>query len=410
MSDGLAIGLGVGLTAVVLILAAFAFMLKSRSHSRTESSVSMGKPTNVGKPKACVGKPAPSTSVIEQRMASRKHRARLSVTSAAGAEKLFAAYGQNADEMGREQLKQCFEDKLGLSAEVIESVLNLFSGGEGRKISKSEFEMALALLTKECSTPEQQIDACFAMFDTGGRGVLSRAEFERMLQTSVNLNLDMLLSSSTGRDSFEKQLDKEFSRENLEFWREVRNYRSRGDSLSSTERLQSARKLHTRFVADGADEMVNLPSKQQKQISAALKEARSGGTTVGPELFAEAEVRMCMDRLGPPRHYRPVHTGVSPQLGPLLRAAVLYRFLKACSLVCVSPRDVTGGDLQADGARYAPPLPRRPYSRSAVDRQFLPRGEGCGAQGAPGAARCPSRPGAAKVWSRVVSAWSVVRS
>ena len=51
------------------------------------------------------------------------------------------------------------------------------------------------------------VDVCFAMFDTEGRGQLSKEGFEKMLQTSVNLNLNLLLSSSVGSQSFERQAE-----------------------------------------------------------------------------------------------------------------------------------------------------------------------------------------------------------
>ena len=43
-------------------------------------------------------------------------------------------------------------------------------------------------------------------------------------------------------------------------------------------------------MSDSAEEMVNLPSKMQKQIAAAVKEASGGGTAVSSELFVTAEV------------------------------------------------------------------------------------------------------------------------
>eukprot|EP00966_Prymnesium_polylepis_P074136 1720829-Prymnesium_polylepis.2 len=43
----------------------------------------------------------------------------------------------------------------------------------------------VALLTSDCKTPAQQLDACFTMFDTERTGYLNRAEFEAMINASV---------------------------------------------------------------------------------------------------------------------------------------------------------------------------------------------------------------------------------
>ena len=229
MSSGLAIGLGVGgSVAFLLALAVLWFLVlhkragKGASLSKrkadgvsataqpptsTSSSAALPSPTRTPKPGSVQQQQQGRRSEVEERIESRKSRARLSVTSATGAESLWAKYGHNSDEMEPAQLKQLFQEKMGLSEAVVDSMVNLFSAGSegGGTINKAQFEMALALLTKECSTPEEQLDACFAMFDTEKRGILSHASFEKMLQTSVNLNLEMLLSSSAGEQSFEQQ-------------------------------------------------------------------------------------------------------------------------------------------------------------------------------------------------------------
>ena len=43
----------------------------------------------------------------------------------------------------------------------------------------------MALLTEDCKTAVQQLDACFTMFDTEKSGTLDREEFEAMINASV---------------------------------------------------------------------------------------------------------------------------------------------------------------------------------------------------------------------------------
>ena len=79
--------------------------------------------------------------------------------------------------------------------------------------------MAMALLTTDIDgSVEAQLEAAFCMFDADKSGEMSRFEFEAMVQATVNLKLEHLLSSDHGSAAFESQLQKEFSDENLAFW------------------------------------------------------------------------------------------------------------------------------------------------------------------------------------------------
>jgi Ca2+-binding EF-hand superfamily protein len=104
-------------------------------------------------------------------------------------------------------------------------------------VDADEFVMAVALLTNEMQTLEDQVNAAFVMFDEDKDGALSKDEFETMISVTVNLSLDHLLDTSTGLQTFEAQLQKEYSEENLDFWRAAvsrapaRALRSPGPSL-----------------------------------------------------------------------------------------------------------------------------------------------------------------------------------
>ena len=66
------------------------------------------------------------------------------------------------------------------------------------------------------------------------------------------------------------------------------------------KRLARAKELHQEFIADGADQQVNLPSKVSSQVTADLKAAEDGAGEggVAETLFeaAEAEVFKLMER------------------------------------------------------------------------------------------------------------------
>ena len=66
---------------------------------------------------------------------------------------LWGKYGSNTEEMESNQLKAMFKDKMGLSEDVLSSIINVFGDGN---INRAQFEMSLALLTKQCNTTEEQ--------------------------------------------------------------------------------------------------------------------------------------------------------------------------------------------------------------------------------------------------------------
>ena len=86
--------------------------------------------------------------------------------------------------------------------------------------------MTFSLLAKGMDDPHAQLEAIFCMFDNDNDGTLTRQEFEELVQTTVNLNLNALLMSHKGVAAFEQQLAKEFSDENLAFWQAVRDFRA----------------------------------------------------------------------------------------------------------------------------------------------------------------------------------------
>ena len=91
------------------------------------------------------------------------------------------------------------------------------------------------------------------MFDTSKSGTLSRTEFEQMVKVTVSLSLERLLSTTVGERSFEQQLQREYSQENLDFWRAAEEY-ARMDN--GAQRLARARQLHQQYIVDGAREQV----------------------------------------------------------------------------------------------------------------------------------------------------------
>eukprot|EP00966_Prymnesium_polylepis_P332789 7388267-Prymnesium_polylepis.1 len=119
----------------------------------------------------------------------RTRNTRISTSTAAGIDKLWIKYGnEDTEEMEEDAVRKMLQNGVGLSDAVCSSLLHLFHLHDvpsEKKVNKKEFEMVLAMLTHQCDTVEDQIDVCFAMFDTDGNGHLSRENFERMLQVPL---------------------------------------------------------------------------------------------------------------------------------------------------------------------------------------------------------------------------------
>lgn len=151
---------------------------------------------------------------------------------------------------------------------IFELIWPLFDRSGDGFVDADEFMMAMALLsTGIADSVEAQLEAVFCMFDSSNSEMMSMEDFESMIGATINLQLDSLLDSSKGAEAFEAQLKKEYSDENLAFWKAVREYRVVEDGA---ERLAKAKELCDEFVSDTAMRQVNLPSHMQKQLLSAV--------------------------------------------------------------------------------------------------------------------------------------------
>ena len=234
----------------------------------------------------------------EKKLNSRRSKMRMSVMSETAALNIFTKAaaasqpgatgagqatpeGLKEDEMTFEGLKSALKD---VDEALLGFLFRLFDADGSGKVDTHEFLVTLGLM-KTCTTPEEQLEACFVMFDTTNSGTLTRAEFETMIQASVNLNLTYLLQTEGGKQAFEDQLSKEFSQENLEFYEAAKAFRD----LPEEDRLANAKKLMQKYVKDGADEQINLPSAMVKKLEKAFKELKASGGIPDAEMFALAE-------------------------------------------------------------------------------------------------------------------------
>lgn len=156
-----------------------------------------------------------------------------------------------------------------VDAHLFEHLWHLFDTTGDGTVSADEFVMAMAMLSNDVGgSSEAQLEAAFCMFDSDKSGKLSRDEFEKMVQTTVNLSLDSLLTSKSATHAFEAQLEKEFSHENLEFWQHVQDFKELEDGAA---RLTKARVLEREFVDQEAEKQVNLPGPIRTKLEKALK-------------------------------------------------------------------------------------------------------------------------------------------
>ena len=171
-------------------------------------------------------------------------------------------------------------------------IWKLFDHDGNGAVDADEFAMTFALLSKGMQSGESQIEAMFCMFDSDKNGYITREEFEAMIDATVSLNLQNLLSSEQGTAAFESQLTLEFSDENLAFWKVVKAYRDLEDGPA---RLARAKELVQEFVADDGERPVNLPGA----MKVALNKRLAACTTEAPiDLFDDAgtEIFKLMER------------------------------------------------------------------------------------------------------------------
>ncbi|KAL1498482.1 hypothetical protein AB1Y20_013807 [Prymnesium parvum] len=168
---------------------------------------------------------------------------------------------------------------------LFEGFFHMLAKDKKGRVSQKEFLMSIALLTRACSAPVQQIDACFSMFDKDNTGTLSREEFAQLIKVSVNLNLASVLSTKEGQQRMEEQLAKEYSEENINFWKAVQSYRE----LGPAERAAEAKVIINTYVKNGAECQVNLPAEL---VSRTLADVDATQDEPAADVFDEAQTEI----------------------------------------------------------------------------------------------------------------------
>ena len=232
--------------------------------------------------------------------------------------------------MTQKDLKLLLQD---VDNELFEFVWGLFDVSGDGVVYADDFVAAMALLSSCADVSvsiEEQMKACFVMFDTRNDGRLgyaharalthtphfirshispltrfrlplscSYSEFRSMLEATVTLNLKRMLLTEAGLHHVEKHMEQEFSKENLTFWQAVRGYRDAED------RYSAAKVIMDHYVRPGSEEEVNLPSGIRETLvktfdeSDAAASSGQGQPAPPPEsLFeaAEEEIFKLMER------------------------------------------------------------------------------------------------------------------
>jgi len=180
----------------------------------------------------------------------------------------------------------------GTDEATLKFIFRFFDDNLDGRINTAEFLMAVAMLSQPCDSAEEQIDACFRMFDSDGSGSLSREEFTAMIHASVALDLGSLLLTPEGEERMEVACEREYALETINFWREAVAFRSHAEGDEGQLRAVNARYIYDRYVREGAPEEINLPSKQRAQIEASLAAAAAKGRPPEANAFLRAEHEM----------------------------------------------------------------------------------------------------------------------
>lgn len=175
-----------------------------------------------------------------------------------------------------------------LEEETLTFVFRFFDDSLDGRIHTCEFLMAVAMLCQPCESPQEQLEACFHMFDSDESGCLSREEFSAMVRASVAIDLTTLLLTNEGAKHMEAQLEKEHAQETLRFWRVANRF----SGLPAEDRSSAAEAICAQFVREGSPEEVNLPAAQRDHIATAMAIASESGVPPVATLFDSAEEEM----------------------------------------------------------------------------------------------------------------------
>ena len=212
-------------------------------------------------------------------------------------ERMTATFGPRSERMlkggiSREQMREKLPE---LNDDVFGFIWHLFDPSFEGTVDIEHFTSGLSLLLQPTGgSLENRLEEMFIMFDMDDSGTLSKAEFKSMVEATVLLNLSRLLA--TGEKYIEAQMAEEFSTENLAFWHAARDFR---EKVGEEERAAEAKKIMERFILDGVDEEINLPSLLKSKLLQDWAVSLSGADRTPPvNLFADAEneIFMLMER------------------------------------------------------------------------------------------------------------------
>jgi Ca2+-binding EF-hand superfamily protein len=201
------------------------------------------------------------------------------------------------DEVGRltkADLRRLLHD---VDEQLFEFVWGLFDARGQGSVCADDFVAAMALLTSSGASQEQNLEdmikACFVMFDTRGDGNLTYSEFRSMLEATVTLNLKSMLNTKEGLQRVEAHMQKEFSKENLDFWEAAKAFRNLTEG-----RLARAEEIVDMWVAPGSEQEVNLPGPVREKAVADFEAAKASKTEPSATIFvaSEEEIFKLMER------------------------------------------------------------------------------------------------------------------
>ena len=106
----------------------------------------------------------------------------------------------------------------------------------------------------------------------------ARSDFElRVLRDKVELK--HILRHERGLEYFTRQLEKEYSGENIRFWKETHRYRH---NTNPGELLAEATRIFKEYVSEDADNQVNVKSNVRVSIKKSIQKKRSIRTSLTP--------------------------------------------------------------------------------------------------------------------------------
>ncbi len=190
--------------------------------------------------------------------------------------------------LSENNLRQLFGKSFSVNPVICHQLLAIMDRDGDGEVDVREFSSTMAMLLNAEDTLDDRVHLAFYMFDSNKSGALSKKQFQRLLNATLNTRLISLLHNPTGASYLRQHMQKEFSLENLDFWNATEALS--GDSAPSDEEQfeRECVRIYERYIDEDSEECVNISAATRAEIRKFIKLRETDRVPIPREVYHAA--------------------------------------------------------------------------------------------------------------------------